>query len=284
MSGNSGGPIIDSHTHILPDSFRRDRDTYARRDRTFSKLFASPKAKIATGDELIESMDGAGVDRCVTLGYGWTDLSVAGESNDYLLEQAEEHPNRFIPFCSVNPTWGDDALNEIRRCAGRGARGVGELHPDSQGYQLSNAELLAPMMALARELDLVVLTHSSEPVGHQYPGKGSATPSELEAFLVAFPENKIVFAHFGGGLPFYALMPEVKDALKNCYFDTAAAPYLYDPEIYTKLIDLIGPRLIFGSDFPLIAQKRALEHLRAEAGTGIEMAASMSRGATQLFT
>ena len=36
----------------------------------------------------------------------------------------------------------------------------------------------------------------------------------------------------GGGLPFYALMPEVKTALRNVHFDSAAFPYLYQPEVF----------------------------------------------------
>ena len=38
----------------------------------------------------------------------------------------------------------------------------------------------------------------------------------------------IIAAHWGGGLPFYALMPEVRDALQNVWFDTAAGHLLYD--------------------------------------------------------
>ena len=279
MSAQNGRAIIDAHTHILPESFRRERASYALRDKTFAALIAPPKTRIATGDELVASMDGAGVDRSLALGYGWTDIKVAQESNNYLLDQAEAHPDRVIPFCSVNPVWGDVALHEIRRCAERGAKGIGELHPDSQGYRLSDSDMLRPMMSLALELGLIVLTHSSEPVGHAYPGKGTATPSELEALLMAFPENKIVFAHFGGGLPFYALMPEVKQALGNCYFDTAAAPFLYDTDIYGQLRGLIGSNLIFGSDFPLVPQERALIHLT----DGAEIAIASSAGAATLL-
>ena len=134
-------------------------------------------------------------------------------------------------------------------------------------------------MSLALDLGLIVLTHSSEPVGHAYAGKGTATPSELEALLMAFPENKMIFAHFGGGLPFYALMPEVKRALGNCYFDTAAAPFLYDTNIYGQLHSLIGPNLIFGSDFPLVQQERALIHL----ADGAAMAVASSLGAAALL-
>jgi len=91
--------IIDVHTHILPESFRRERARYALRDNTFAALIAPPTTRIATGDELVASMNSAGIDRSVALGCGWTDIEVARESNDYLLEQAEAHPEQIIPFC-----------------------------------------------------------------------------------------------------------------------------------------------------------------------------------------
>jgi predicted TIM-barrel fold metal-dependent hydrolase len=70
-----------------------------------------------------------------------------------------------------------------------------------------------------------------------------------------FADNKIVLAHWGGGLFFYALMKkEVKEILKNVYFDTAASPYLYDPEVYQIAIQVVGiDKILFGSDYPLLA-------------------------------
>jgi len=48
-----------------------------------------------------------------------------------------------------------------------------------------------------------------------------------------FPENKIVLAHWGGGIFFFNLLKkDVKESLKNVYFDTAASPFLYDTQIY----------------------------------------------------
>ena len=35
---------------------------------------------------------------------------------------------------------------------------------------------MAPVMEAARHLGLIVTTHSSEPVGHLYPGKGRDPP------------------------------------------------------------------------------------------------------------
>ena len=99
-------------------------------------------------------------------------------------------------------------------------------------------------------------------MGHIYHGKGSVTPDMLYPFITSFPDLTIVCAHWGGGLPFYALMPEVKEALKNVYFDTAASPFLYRPQIYSQVIQLVGAgRILFGSDYPLMPQSRLLREI-----------------------
>ncbi len=100
-------------------------------------------------------------------------------------------------------------------------------------------------------------------MGHQYSGKGKATPDLIYSLITAFPELKIVCAHWGGGLPFYALMPEVKEALKNVYFDSAASSFLYKSDVYKRVVELVGEnKIFFGSDYPLIPQRRFLKEIR----------------------
>lgn len=111
---------------------------------------------------------------------------------------------------------------------------------------------------------MVLLTHASEPVGHQYPGKGEVTPEMLYRFICHFPEVRFICAHWGGGLPFYALMPEVADALNNVYFDTAATPFLYRPEIFKYVAEIAGvDKILFGTDYPLMRQSRVISQLRS---------------------
>ncbi|MDA1258294.1 MAG: amidohydrolase family protein, partial [Chloroflexi bacterium] len=196
--------ILDSHTHILPDAFRDERDRWLRSDRTFAALFDGTAALSAPVQELITEMDGAGVDVSVALGYGWTDPDAARLSNDYILAAAADNPGRIVPFCSVDPGWGDAALSEAERCLTLGARGIGELHADTQDWRPEESDRLSRLMALAEEAAVPVLIHASEPVGHTYPGKGATTPDRLLGLAVAFPEVAFVFAHFGGGLPFYS--------------------------------------------------------------------------------
>lgn len=266
--------IVDFHTHILPPNFQQHREHYLRRDRTFAALFANPKSRIATAEQLLHAMDSAmdpaicesGVDVAVVMGYGWTDSEVAYEANDYLLESGARYPGRLMPFCSVSPAWGQLAVDEVVRCARGGAKGIGELHPDTQGLDITDRDVMASTMEIAEGLGLAVLIHSSEPVGHLYPGKGQTTPDRLMAFCQNFPRNTIVCAHWGGGLPFYALMPEVDQSLENVYFDSAATPFLYRPGVYSAAVQSAGcQRVLFGSDYPLLGYDRALGQVR-EAG------------------
>jgi len=75
---------------------------------------------------------------------------------------------------------------------------------------------------------------------------------------------KLVCAHWGGGLPFYALMPEVGKSLSNVYFDTAATPFLYKPQIFKQVADIVGiDKILFGSDYPLLSPKRIIDQLES---------------------
>ena len=108
-----------------------------------------------------------------------------------------------------------------------------------------------------------MVVHASEPVGHQYPGKGTTTPDHLLQFATNFPENRLVFAHLGGGLPFYASMPEVAEALTNVWYDTAALPFLYRPSAITAAAITAGnDRILLGTDYPLLTHRRVIDYVR----------------------
>ena len=254
--------VVDAHCHILPDSFRERYSELAAKDATFAALFPKPNPKMATGEGLLEAMEGADVSHAVVMGMGWKTQEVAREVNDYLAEAVAKYRGRLTGFGSVNPAWGKEAAAEIGRCADMGLRGVGELHPDTQGFEIADATVMGPVMGALRELGWPVVVHSSEPVGHIYPGKGSTTPDRLYRFIEAFPENVIVCAHWGGGLPFYYMMPEVPKVLSNVYFDSAASPFLYGPEVFERVAQLAGAeRILFGTDYPLINHRRLLRQV-----------------------
>ena len=251
--------VVDSHCHILPPGFGTRRDKLLARDATFAALFSGDNPRMATSDSLVEAMDQTGISWSVAMGIGWNDRSLAVEANDYIIQSMGRFPGRLAGLCSVSPAWGDAAVAEVERCAAAGLRGIGELHPDTQGFDITDRSLMTPLMEAAQALGLPVVVHSSEPVGHQYPGKGRTTPEKLYRFIENFPGNTLVCAHWGGGLPFYALMPEVPEVIRNVYFDTAASPFLYRPEVFATVVGLVGAgRVLFGSDYPLIEHRRSL--------------------------
>ena len=256
--------IIDFHTHVFPPQLRQNRKDYLGRDPLFARLYSDPKAKVATAEELIASMDEEGIDLSVILNIGWTDHELCQQTNDYIMEAASRYPDRLVGFCAIQPRAGEAAIAEIERCARGGIRGIGELRPDIQGFDLEDEAIMSPVVETAKRHGFVLLTHSSEPVGHEYMGKGSITPDILYRFICRFPQLPIVCAHWGGGLPFYALMPEVKTALKNVFFDTAASPFLYRSEIFKHVAEIVGvDKILFGSDYPLMPPSRIIKQLRS---------------------
>jgi len=256
--------IIDFHTHIFPPWLRERRDEYIKRDPCFSLLYSQPKARIATAEELIASMDEAGIDLSVVLNAGWVSQELCVKTNDYILDSVSRYPKRLVGFCSVQPRAGDAAIAELERCAKAGVRGIGELRSDVQGFNLADKTTMKPLVDAALKHNLIFLTHSSEPVGHEYSGKGSITPDILYSFITAFPNLKLVCAHWGGGLPFYALMPEVAKALANVFFDTAATVFLYKPEIFEQVSRILGSdKVLFGTDYPLMHQNRVIAQVQS---------------------
>ncbi|MCK5576779.1 MAG: amidohydrolase [Dehalococcoidales bacterium] len=254
--------IIDFHTHVFPPQIKKNRGRYIDSDPCFAILYSAKDARLVTTEELIASMDRAEIEVSVIANIGWVTHELCLETNDYILDSVSRYPNRLIGFCSVQPLSLPAALDEVERCAKGGARGVGELRPDIQLFDLMDEEIMRPLVDTLIKHKLILLSHVSEPVGHIYPGKGAITPEVLYPFIVTYPDLSIVCAHWGGGLPFYALMPEVKKAMTNVYFDTAASPLLYSSQVYQQVIQLVGAdKILFGSDYPLLEQERLIKDI-----------------------
>ncbi len=160
-------------------------------------------------------MDSAGIDISVIVNTGWTTHELCVETNDYILESIARYPKRLVGFCAVQPRSLEAAVAEIERCARAGIRGVGEMRPDMQLFDFDDEEIMPPFVEVLKKHRLILLTHTSEPVGHDYPGKGIVTPDVIYSFITRYPDLPVICAHWGGGLPFYALMPEVKQAMQN---------------------------------------------------------------------
>lgn len=276
-------PIVDAHVHIFPPELIERREELLERDPWFGEAFGHPKAKLRTVEELIASMDRAGVDISITVGWPWRENEICAIHNDYHAECAERFPDRVRWLGTFNPV-DDGAMDEIVRCADMGASGFGELNADGQGFRWSNPDDYQEAITSIAALGLPVMTHTSEPVGHIYPGKGAAHPNEILEAIETVPVVKWVLAHWGGGLPFYELMPEVKIACANVAYDSAATSYLYNQSVFRHVIDLVGvDKVLFASDWPVLAPGRLMTRVRDAGISDDELKAVLSTNALRIY-
>lgn len=261
--------IIDAHVHVFPPEIIANRAAHAPGEEAYRLIYTDPRARMMDADSLAEALTEQGVDKAVVCGFPWRDSGRAAMHNDYILDAAARYPDVFIPlacFDALAPL----AKMEAERCLYSGFAGLGELAV--YGADIGEPGILTEMVRLGgmcAEARKPMLLHTNEPVGHNYPGKSPMTLAGLYQLLKDCPTTHFQLAHLGGGLFLYELLKkEVSDVLANCVFDTAAAPFLYRPEMYNVFIQLAGPdRLLYGSDFPLLSLPRYINDMKT---AGIE--------------
>ncbi|MDO9535307.1 MAG: amidohydrolase family protein [Bacillota bacterium] len=274
--------FIDVHVHVFPPDVTQSIKEYTDKDNFLCQICSSPSHKYATVEELLQEMDKSGIDKAAVSGFASSDQGLCRAMNDYVLEAAANYPDRFLPMAVVSPL--DPGMEkEINRTSDLGIRGVGELFPWGQNFPLEGREA-GKLASFCTEKNLPLLLHVNENVGHSYPGKGDISVREASEFAVRNPELTIIFAHWGGGLPFYELMPELKKQLKNVYYDTAAGPFLYDKSIYRAAREIgILHKILLGTDYPLISPRRYLRELKESGLEPHEINMVMGENAKAIF-
>ncbi len=250
--------IIDSHTHIFPKKIQQNRFFYFDNEPEFKMLYDSSKAKISNIEELIEAMDQYHVDISVICGFPWHNPDYTKLNNDVIIESVIKYPDRIKGLACFDAAWEGAAI-ETRRCIDAGLCGAGELAFYLSGIDEQALAFLEPVMSVLRNNgNLPCMIHTNEPVGHKYLGKTPVTLEQIYNLATTFPDNKIILAHWGGGIFFYNIMKkETKTVLKNIWYDTAASPYLYDSQIYDIAVNAkIADKVLFGTDFPLLTPDR----------------------------
>ena len=256
------------------------RAEFSRRDGWFGQLYGAG-ARMATRDDLLRSMDRAGVDTSVVMGFGWKWGDDCTTGNEYIMKSAAESAGRLLPFISVTP--GDHGVaDEFDRWAGSDLRGVGELYADGQGFDMGDPRGLQPVLDACVRRDLFLCIHVSEPAGHDYPGKDANGPAQVAEFVNKMPsELKLLLPHWGGGFGFYELMPEIAARTSRCFYDCAASHLLYDARVYGLMARLAPGRVLFGSDFPLTSQRRMLRRVRKAGLDEPDLAALLGENAAR---
>ncbi len=275
--------VIDVHVHLTLPEWIQDWRKLEDSEPYFALLSGTKHNKFADAEGIVAGMDQSGVDKSIVFGFGFQHMENCRIANDYTIDAVKRYPDRLIGYITVVPG-APDADKEIDRCLAAGLKGIGELFPDGQRWALEELAQTQRFADICLERHLPVIIHANEPVGHDYAGKTRAYPERMAAFADHHPELTTIFAHWGGGLPFYELMPEIRKSLRNCYYDTAATPFLYKPDVYRVARALgILDKLLLGSDYPLLSVKRHVAQMTDAGLTEDEIGAVCGGNALRML-
>lgn len=188
--------------------------------------------------------------------------------NELVAQACREYPETFVGFGSVDPLKGDQAVVELDQIAELGLKGV-KLHPSLQAFA-PNEERYWPLYERCQELGLIALFHTgTSGIGAGQPGGQGirldfARPIWLDAPAAAFPDLKIIAAHFG--YPWHLELLAMALHKTNIYIDISGwAPRYMPAEVVRDMKGRLQDQFLFGSDYPFISPQRSLDELDALA-------------------
>jgi hypothetical protein len=215
-----------------------------------------PEAELPV-EATVAAMDAAGVERGVLC--AWHGPHGALISNDEVAGFVAAAPGRFAALASVPLERPMDAVRELRRCVKElGFAGLRmlpwlwEVPPTDRRFY--------PLYAACVELGVPFCTQ----VGHTGP-LGPSEPGRpipyIDQIAIDFPELVIVGGHVG--YPWTEEMVAVARKHENVYIDTSAYTSRRLPaELVAYMRTAGGARkVLFGSNYPMIAPGAALEGL-----------------------
>jgi predicted TIM-barrel fold metal-dependent hydrolase len=254
--------LIDVHIHLSSPYILASRATAFSGEPSIEPIYSDPKARLASSEEVLSSLKEGGVDKALVMGFSFWKEDNARRYNDWLLEECQRRAEILYPLAAFDPR-APFAEKLAESFLDAGGFGLGELCVYEEGLSDPLLDKLENLCSIAKSRGKPILVHVNEPIGHKYPGKSPMEISQIQSLVERSKGAKLILAHFGGGLPFFAtLKKEVKETLKNVRFDTAAMPFLYDPKALKIASDVLGPEsFLYGSDFPLLPPGRYKKYL-----------------------
>jgi len=181
-------------------------------------------------------------------------------SNAEVVAFAEKNADIALPFASLNPHRGQEAVAEAKDLVQGGAiRGL-KLHPPIQEFY-PNDRLAYPLYEVFAEARLPVLFHTGHSgMGTGMPGGGGIRlkyghPMPIDDVAVDFPDMPIIMAH--------PSFPWQDEAISVClhkpqvYIDLSGwSPKYFSPTLIQYANSLLKHKVLFGSDYPWLTPDR----------------------------
>jgi uncharacterized protein len=187
-------------------------------------------------------------------------------SSEEIVTGAAEYDDVLIPFASVDPLEGPDAVVLLRHLAACGARGL-KLHPSLQAFAPNDRDWY-PLYEAASELGLPTVFHTGQTgIGAGLPGGRGiklrySDPMLIDDVAADHPDLTIILAH--PSVPWQDAAISIATHKANVYIDLSGwSPKYFPPQLVRAANGLLRQKVIFGSDYPVITPDRWLDDFAA---------------------
>ena len=191
-----------------------------------------------------------------------TQLGVPPNSSAEIAEGAARNADILIPFGSVDPRTGTEAIDLARSLVEEyGVRGF-KFHPTVQGFDPS-AEEFRPLWAALEQLGVPIVVHTGQTgVGAGLPGGYGlklrySNPMLLDDVAADFPGLTIILAH--PSVPWQDEALSMAAHKANVYIDLSGwSPKYFSPALVRQAGSILQDKVLFGSDYPALTPERWL--------------------------
>jgi predicted TIM-barrel fold metal-dependent hydrolase len=187
-------------------------------------------------------------------------------SSDLIVAEALKYDDVLIPFVSVDPHDGADAVARLRDLAAAGGRGL-KLHPSLQAFA-PNDPAHYPLYEAASELGLPVVFHTGQTgIGAGLPGGRGiklrySDPMLIDDVAADHPQLQIILAH--PSVPWQDAAISIATHKANVFIDLSGwSPKYFPPQLVRAVNGLLRKKVLFGSDYPVITPDRWLADFEA---------------------
>ena len=185
-----------------------------------------------------------------------------GLTNEEIAELAYKNADVAIPFASINPHRGAEGVAQAKRLI-RDYKVKGfKFHPSVQEFY-PNDRMAYPLYEAIAEAKLPALFHTGQTgVGAQTPGGGGirlkySNPMLLDDVAADFPGMPLILAH--PSFPWQEEALSVATHKPQVYIDLSGwSPKYFPPILIQYANTLLKDRILFGSDYPVIAPEKWL--------------------------
>ena len=208
-----------------------------------------------TTGQLLDEMDGAGVEKAVILGQD-THATRSPAFKNYTLRNdevagiASRSNDRLVPFAGVDPNAGREAVSELKRAVKKlGMRGL-KVHSSANSVYLNDRRLMFPNYDNCQDQGLPILFHTGTTGLGDCEIKYSKTEL-LDEVCQRFPDLKVIMAHFGWPWPEVAMAIALRNP--NVFIDVSGWKPRYLPQtVFPYLNGILQDRFLFGTDYPMM--------------------------------